>query len=499
MRFFILVTAVLFAGFTGLQAHAQTDDAPKVLVHYMPWYQAKPYASSWGWHWTMNHFNPDRPDAEGRRPISSHFYPSIGPYDSRDPDVLEYHTLLMKVSGIDGVIVDWYGTANLYDYPMLHDATRRLFKQVREAGLQFAICYEDRSVQAQIDAGRLTHAQAIEHAQEQIQYVQDNWMNQPEYVTLDGRPLLLNFGPLYFKSSSQWEQIFSGLTVDPQFFPEDHRIAPVAEGAFPWPPMWASGGGTLSLSRVHQYLDEFYARARSWPAVVGSAFPGFHDVYAEAGIGASYGYLDAQDGRTFRETFQRALDAHAPIVQLVTWNDFGEGTNIEPTEEYGLRYLQHVQETVAGLRALPYGAADLELPGLLYALRKQYKFDTAMRPRLDEAAAHLVEGRPADARRILAAASSTEDSDRPTGQVRLHGYPNPATSAVTFVVDLPHHGDVRLEVFDLLGRHITTLAQGPLPAGRHTFAWAAGDQPAGAYLYRLQRGDEVTTRTLMLQ
>ena len=33
-----------------------------------------------------------------------------------DPAVLEYHVLLMKLGGIDGVIVDWYGQDNYYDY-----------------------------------------------------------------------------------------------------------------------------------------------------------------------------------------------------------------------------------------------------------------------------------------------------------------------------------------------------------------------------------------------
>jgi hypothetical protein len=36
-----------------------TQGAPKpVMVHYMPWFVARPYSNSWGWHWTMNHYNP---------------------------------------------------------------------------------------------------------------------------------------------------------------------------------------------------------------------------------------------------------------------------------------------------------------------------------------------------------------------------------------------------------------------------------------------------------
>jgi len=48
--------------------------------------------------------------------LASHFIPLTGPYDSSDEAVLDYQVQLMKLSGIDGVIVDWYGNANVNDY-----------------------------------------------------------------------------------------------------------------------------------------------------------------------------------------------------------------------------------------------------------------------------------------------------------------------------------------------------------------------------------------------
>ena len=30
-----------------------------VLVHYMPWFSTKTENQEWGWHWTMNHRDPD--------------------------------------------------------------------------------------------------------------------------------------------------------------------------------------------------------------------------------------------------------------------------------------------------------------------------------------------------------------------------------------------------------------------------------------------------------
>src|SRR5208283_2317942 len=99
----------------------------KVMVHYMPWFVSQPFSGSWGWHWTMNHFNPDDVDPKtGQQEIASQFYPLIGPYDSADPAVLEYHVLLMKLAGIDGVIVDWYGMDNFNDYGVNNSRTLAL-------------------------------------------------------------------------------------------------------------------------------------------------------------------------------------------------------------------------------------------------------------------------------------------------------------------------------------------------------------------------------------
>src|SRR4051812_25862406 len=94
-----------------------------IMVYYMPWFVAKPFSSSWGWHWTMNHYNPEVINASGARQVASWYYPLIGPYDSADPVVLEYHVLLMKLGGVDGVIVDWYGPDNYNDYAVNNERT----------------------------------------------------------------------------------------------------------------------------------------------------------------------------------------------------------------------------------------------------------------------------------------------------------------------------------------------------------------------------------------
>src|SRR5262245_30849183 len=82
---------------------------------------------------------------------------------------------------------------------------------------------------------------------------------------------------------------------------------------------------------------------------------------------------------------------------------------------------------------------------------------------------------------------------------------NPATAPVALVLSLPVAGSVRVDVFDLRGARIRTLAHGPFPAGRHPLAWdgrndAGATVRAGFYIARVQApGGEAGTRFTLLR
>jgi hypothetical protein len=76
-------------------------------------------------------------------------------------------------------------------------------------------------------------------------------------------------------------------------------------------------------------------------------------------------------------------------------------------------------------------------------------------------------------------------------------YPNPARSAgVTVQVDLPEAGDVRLAVYDALGREVAVALDGPQAAGRHAVSLDTARLPAGVYVVRLQAGATVAVQRL---
>jgi hypothetical protein len=308
------------------------------------------------------------------------------------------------VSGIDGVIVDWYGIEDFWDYGVLNQATGKLFEYVKQAGLQFAICYEDQTIKHMVDNKHLAMADVYTHGQDVMRYLQHTWFGDDAYLKTDGRPVLLTFGPQYYINATDWEKLFSVLDVQLAFITLNKSLSTVALSGYPWPPMEASKDGVLAQAALGDYLNKFYAKVSADSYVVGGAFPQFHDIYKEAGVSAGYGRLDAQDGETFRFTLDLALSHTPDVIQLITWNDYGEGTIIEPTEEFGYRYLEMVQEarrTMAG-GDFAFTAEDLRLPLRMFTLRRQYVDDTAINGRLDEAFVTLITGDVESAAAIIA-------------------------------------------------------------------------------------------------
>lgn len=128
-----------------------------------------------------------------------------------------------------------------------------------------------------------------------------------------------------------------------------------------------------------------------------SAYPGFLDFYQEGGWGDSYSNLDYRDGDELREQLQATATAEAPIVQLVTWNDFGEGTQIEPTDEDQYKYLEIIQN----YSGVTYDVNALKQIYRHYDLRKEYRTDIDAQSKLLQAYYYLISLRIDDAKREM--------------------------------------------------------------------------------------------------
>lgn len=65
-------------------------------------------------------------------------------------------------------------------------------------------------------------------------------------------------------------------------------------------------------------------------------------------------------------------------------------------------------------------------------------------------------------------------------------YPNPFSTTTSLQIDLLESSDVRLVVYDVLGREVARPVDGPLRAGYHTIQVSAADWSNGIYFYRVE-------------
>lgn len=77
-------------------------------------------------------------------------------------------------------------------------------------------------------------------------------------------------------------------------------------------------------------------------------------------------------------------------------------------------------------------------------------------------------------------------------------YPNPFNPSTRIEYALPEVGHVRLDVFDMLGRLVTTLIDSVQLPGQYGVTFDAGRLPSGVYLYRMTAGSFVQTNRMLL-
>lgn len=81
---------------------------------------------------------------------------------------------------------------------------------------------------------------------------------------------------------------------------------------------------------------------------------------------------------------------------------------------------------------------------------------------------------------------------------RFETYPNPFTDQATLRYNLPEAATVRVEVYDVAGRHVATLVDEPQAAGTHEVEWDAAELPSGVYVYRVEAGAFSETQQITL-
>ena len=247
---------------------------------------------------------------------SSHM--NIG-YNSADPNQVHNQITDMISRGIDGVVIDWYGPNNSID-----QATQAVMNEAeKHPGFTFAIMI-DAGAMAQNSCGGCSPQQTLTSL---LQYVEQKYFVSSAYFTIDGQPVVANFN-IDDSYRVDWNALNASVSTHPRFFFQDSQgfTHPLSDGSYSWvmPQIPNSAMG---------YLSGFYSAGMGYPNLetVGAAYKGFNDSLASWGSGR---VMNQQCGQTWLQTFSEVNSLYnsgkqLPYLQLVTWNDYEEATEIE--------------------------------------------------------------------------------------------------------------------------------------------------------------------------
>ena len=94
---------------------------------------------------------------------------------------------------------------------------------------------------------------------------------------------------------------------------------------------------------------------------------------------------------------------------------------------------------------------------------------------------------------------SNESVDsQPEEMALLQPYPNPFRSRTRFAVELASSQDVRVAVFDMLGREVALLHEGFHQSGYHQFTWQPNQLADGIYFIRVETGRTTNVKKVVL-
>jgi len=77
-------------------------------------------------------------------------------------------------------------------------------------------------------------------------------------------------------------------------------------------------------------------------------------------------------------------------------------------------------------------------------------------------------------------------------------YPNPFNPTTYIKFQLPEGGNVKITVFDILGKEVASLINEKMEAGYHNVEFNASNLASGLYIYKMESGDFTDVKKMML-
>ena len=251
-------------------------------------------------------------------------HPLIGFYDSTDEKLLRTHLRWAKQAGIDGFIVSWRGRDSLSD-----QVFRKMLEiSARIQGPFLTIRYEEVSLPTK------------EQVLEDLTYILDNYALQDKFLRREEQPVLfLSTRAMQALNRLEWAEVGTTLknyfallfaeVADPYELPEN------IEGAH-----WSNPIEQIlkvGKEKMKQEYESYVERARSKGRLACiPVIPGYDDTR----IRKEGKKVDREGGEVYVRLFEYARAANPDCILITSWNEWGEGTEIEPSVEYRDVYLR---------------------------------------------------------------------------------------------------------------------------------------------------------------
>ena len=256
--------------------------------------------------------------------------PTLGKYDSADPAVIAQHVAWARASGIDALIVSWKHE------PRLDEPLKVLVEASRAAGLRLVLLYQgldfDRNP---IDPGRIA---------DDLAWFMEHYGHDPVFDVF-GKPAIIMSGtPSFDRAAIQTfrttlDDAGAAFLLGSEREAQNYTaLADLLDGdAYYWSSVDPARDRNYEV-RLQALADVIRTDGGLWLAPVA---PGF-----DARLIGGTRVIDRADGATYRTEWSTALSTAPDGLAVISWNEFSENSQIEPSVTFGSRYLEVTADLV---------------------------------------------------------------------------------------------------------------------------------------------------------
>jgi hypothetical protein len=257
----------------------------------------------------------------------------VRPYVSRDPVTMARQIQQAKSAGIDAFVVSWWGPGNPTE-----DNLKMLLDQARAADYKIAVDFELTS----------PFYRSYNDIYNAMRHLLTTHVQHPAYLRSEGKPVIF-FWREQRLSVEEWKEMRDRLDPNRQTIwiaegvKEQLPYLRVFDGFHLYSVGWAKDP-TAEMLKWPGRL-QLYGNNKIWVATV---MPGNDDTRTHRPD--SY-VRDRQNGEFYRETWRAAFASYPDWIVITSWNEWVEGTMIEPSVTYGDLYLRITANYAAQFKA----------------------------------------------------------------------------------------------------------------------------------------------------